>query len=162
MIDAKYDHVLVPFARLMAKELHANAAKGDRPGWLAMTPAIAMLELYYHVAKLQKAVKDGDMAGAREYAADVGNMSMMVLDVCGGLVTLPGDPNAPAIPGIKAMVDRFLSWRLPAGFAPDAGVSFQPPVHPHAWPVGTNLLTADQAEQMVRHMLGLDVQQEGA
>ncbi|WP_404633963.1 hypothetical protein [Dyella ginsengisoli] len=158
MIDAKYDHVLVPFARLMAKELHANADKGDRPGWLSMTPSMAMLELYYHVAKLQKAVKDGDMAGVREYAADVGNMSMMVLDVCGGLVTFSGDPNAPAIAGIKTMVDRFLSWRRPDAFRPDAGVSFTRPDNPAWWPVGTNLLDADQAEQMVRYMLGADAE----
>lgn len=84
-IDGKYDHVLYPFARLMAKELHANAGKGDRPGWLTMTPAIGMLEIYYHAAKLQKAVKTGNAEGIREYAADVANMAMMLLDVCGGL-----------------------------------------------------------------------------
>lgn len=84
-IDAKYDDVLLPFARLMAKELHANAGKGDRPGWLMMTPAIGMLEIYYHAAKLQKAIKDGNGEGIREYAADVANMAMMLLDVCGGL-----------------------------------------------------------------------------
>lgn len=85
VIDAKYDNVLVPFARLMAKELHANAGKGDRPGWLSMTPAVGMLEIYYHAAKLQKSMKDSNGDGIREYAADVANMAMMLLDVCGGL-----------------------------------------------------------------------------
>lgn len=53
---------------------------------------------------------------------------------------------------IKHMVDRFLSWKLPDNFSPDAGVSFDPPV---AWPwtTGTNLLDATQAEVMVRHMV---------
>jgi hypothetical protein len=85
VIDGKYDNVLVPFARLMAKELHANAGKGDRPGWLSMTPATGMLEIYYHTAKLQKAVKGGNCDGIREFAADVANMAMMLLDACGGL-----------------------------------------------------------------------------
>jgi hypothetical protein len=59
---------------------------------------------------------------------------------------------------IKHMVNRFLSWRLPEPFHPDAGVSFKPsfpdePMRSRHWPVGTNLFNADQAEAMVRHML---------
>lgn len=63
---------------------------------------------------------------------------------------------------IKRMVDRFLMWRLPDDFAPDAGISFDPISNkgtPHEYrhvPVGTNLLTAIQAEQMVRHMLDIE------
>lgn len=65
---------------------------------------------------------------------------------------------------IKHMVDRFLGWRLPRDFTPDCGISFKPefnveynasrgqPPERHA-PVGTNLLTAEQATAMVRHML---------
>ena len=59
---------------------------------------------------------------------------------------------------IKGMVDRFLSWQLPKDFGPDCGIEFTPPQEgspDNFWPVGTNLLTAEQAEQMVRHMLGL-------
>lgn len=56
---------------------------------------------------------------------------------------------------IKQMVNRFLGWKLPPDFAPDAGVSFKPPINADWWPVGTNLLNAEQAESMVRHMLGL-------
>ena len=54
------------------------------------------------------------------------------------------------------MVSRFLFWQLPLDFDPDCGVSFEKPVHPASWPVGTNLFTATQARAMVRHMLGLD------
>jgi len=100
-IDQKYDDVLLPFARLMAKELHANAGKGDRPGWLQMSAATAMLEIYHHAAKLQKAVKDGAGDAIGEYAADVANLAMMLLDVCGGLevgeatsVSAPSDADA--------------------------------------------------------------------
>lgn len=59
----------------------------------------------------------------------------------------------------KEMIDRFLSWRLPYDFAPDGGVSFEPLTHPEwpkgfGWPVGTNLLTHEQAKQMLVHVLG--------
>lgn len=60
---------------------------------------------------------------------------------------------------IKQMVDRFLAWRLPVGFNPDNGISFEPIAGkdgPHPFcrePSGTNLLDAAQAEAMVRHML---------
>lgn len=58
---------------------------------------------------------------------------------------------------IKHMVNRFLMWRLPEPFRPDAGISFTPPPRPEWWPIGTNLFDANQAEAMVRHMVdGLD------
>lgn len=57
---------------------------------------------------------------------------------------------------IKYMTDRFLAWRLPKDFRPDAGISFtRPNYHPSvdATPCGTNLFDAGQAEQMVRNMI---------
>ena len=60
---------------------------------------------------------------------------------------------------IDYMVDRFLAWKLPPGFNPDGGISFDPisnrgnQYEARREPVGTNLLTADQAEAMVRHMI---------
>lgn len=81
----KYDEVLLPFFRFMESELHANCGKGDRPGWLTMTREQGLLEIYYHVSKLQKAVRDNDAARIRENTADVANMAMMLLDVCGGI-----------------------------------------------------------------------------
>jgi hypothetical protein len=95
-LHGKYGEVLAPFVALMEAELHANAGKGDRPGWLSMTPAVGMLEIYYHTSKLQKAVKDGDIDRIREHAADVANMSMMMLDICGGL--LPPNTNSGTDP----------------------------------------------------------------
>jgi hypothetical protein len=50
---------------------------------------------------------------------------------------------------VKHMVDRFLGWRLPENFQPDAGISFKPGYSP----TGTNLLNSLQAEEMVRHMI---------
>jgi len=60
------------------------------------------------------------------------------------------------VPDVEDMVNRFLGWRLPDDFAPDAGISFDPgptQLLPHCWPTGTCLFTAAQAEQMIRHML---------
>lgn len=60
---------------------------------------------------------------------------------------------------IRHMVDRFLSWRLPENFSPDAGISFKPsfnedtPYPMKHEPVGTNLFDASQAEAMVRSMV---------
>jgi hypothetical protein len=60
---------------------------------------------------------------------------------------------------IKHMVDRFLSWKLPATFNPDGGIAFEPigsKGTQHEFkrePVGTNLLDATQAAEMVRHMV---------
>jgi len=59
---------------------------------------------------------------------------------------------------IKHMVDRFLRWRLPDDFCPDAGISFEPDYNEHTAhpmkhePTGTNLFDATQAEAMVRYM----------
>ncbi len=65
---------------------------------------------------------------------------------------------------IKHMVNRFLGWRLPESFQPDAGITFKPeynveynasrgvPPARHQ-PSGTNLFDATQAEAMVRYMI---------
>lgn len=60
-------------------------------------------------------------------------------------------------PDVTEMVNRFLSWKLPRDFAPDCHISFKMPdpiLNPNpTWPVGTNLLTADQARQMFEYAL---------
>lgn len=59
---------------------------------------------------------------------------------------------------IKHMVDRFLMWKLPEGFNPDGGISFENTTYRQQnRPVGTNLFSATEAEAMVRHMIeGVD------
>lgn len=60
---------------------------------------------------------------------------------------------------IKYMVDRFLCWKLPANFNPDAGISFKAAFNEHtAYPMkhepsGTNLFDATQTDAMVRYMI---------
>lgn len=60
-------------------------------------------------------------------------------------------------PNINNLVDRFLAWPLPKDFGPDGGISFknEPDARGYApsWPVGTNLFTAEQARQMLEHIL---------
>lgn len=60
---------------------------------------------------------------------------------------------------IKHMVNRFLSWKLPENFSPDAGISFKAAFNEHTahpskhQPSGTNLFDATQADAMVRYMI---------
>lgn len=57
-----------------------------------------------------------------------------------------------AVGGVNdAMVGRFLGWKLPKDFAPDAGISFNEGAW---WPSGTNLLHAGQAKEMLEHVVG--------
>lgn len=54
------------------------------------------------------------------------------------------------------MVNRFLCWRLPATFSPDGGVTFDKKdrdPNSHWWPVGTNILNAEEARAMLNHVL---------
>lgn len=59
---------------------------------------------------------------------------------------------------IKQMAERFLQWKLPEDFSPDGGISFKREFNEHTdhpmnhEPTGTNLLTAAQAQAMVRFM----------
>lgn len=75
------------------------------------------------------------------------------------LAAIPCAQPAPSVPDdmIEQAVTRFLSWKLPKDFHPDGGVVFIPTKgrgydSPH-WPCGTNLLNAQQARDMLRHVL---------
>jgi hypothetical protein len=59
---------------------------------------------------------------------------------------------------IKTMVDRFLGWPIPRTFSPDCGISFDGRKDDEwnknkPWPVGTNLLNAEEARAMFEHVL---------
>jgi hypothetical protein len=110
----KYDDVLVPFLTLMRRELHANCGKGDRPGWLAMSANEGLLEVYYHLSKLQKAVKHNDGPAIQEFSADVANMAMMVLDICGGLAWVDAVA-APASPANDDQINVALNAPVACG-----------------------------------------------
>lgn len=60
---------------------------------------------------------------------------------------------------IKQMAERFLTWKLPVDFNPDAGIAFEPVANKGTayeyrhQPSGTNLFSYTQALEMVRHMV---------
>ena len=60
---------------------------------------------------------------------------------------------------IKYMASRFLGWKLPNNFTPDAGISFKAeynentPYPARHEPTGTNLLDYNQALEMVQYMV---------
>lgn len=60
---------------------------------------------------------------------------------------------------VKHMVERFLGWKIPEHFNPDAGISFKREFNEHTAhpmkhePTGTNLFDYNQATEMACHML---------
>lgn len=93
------------FVTLMANELAANAAKGNRPAWLQMDRKQAIAEIHWHLSKLAVAAKLNDEGAnwndpfepqgsddqradkVRELGADVANCALMAVDVMGLLGT---------------------------------------------------------------------------
>lgn len=72
----------------------------------------------------------------------------------------PTTPMEPAATPVvtEEMLNRFLGWRLPEGFCPDCGISFDGRKDDQwnknkTWPTGTNLLSSDQARQMLEYVL---------
>lgn len=80
------------------------------------------------------------------------------------LIRAKSEPD-PKEEAVKQMAQRFLAWKLPENFHPDAGISYQRPNYApqiDATPHGTNLLNAEQAEAMVRHLIdGLELVRKG-
>lgn len=62
-----------------------------------------------------------------------------------------------AMPPIQDLANRFLGWKLPQTFGPDCFITFEREKAKanQSWPVGTNLLSADEARQMLEHVLGV-------
>jgi hypothetical protein len=60
---------------------------------------------------------------------------------------------------INHMVSRFLMWKLPENFTPDAGISFKADFNEGTdWPMkhepsGTNLFDVGQADAMIRYLV---------
>lgn len=78
------------------------------------------------------------------------------------------DPQPVAMPSVNAMVSRFLGWKLPTDFAPDAGITFKPNANEDSpielqykhEPTGTNLFHAEQVEAMLRYVIGCPMRNE--
>lgn len=96
---------------------------------------------------------DGTMIGATTLRWDVAPSNVVQRP----LYLAP--PPAAQVPDVAEMVNRFLGWKLPQDFYPDAGIAFDANLHdrwggyPKSWPVGTNLLNANQAKAMIEYLL---------
>lgn len=63
---------------------------------------------------------------------------------------------------MRAMVSRFLGWPLPQTFSPDCYISFdRERANAVSWPIGTNLFTATEAQQMLEHVLAKPADEGG-
>lgn len=65
------------FAKLMKRELDANAHKGDWNTWVP-TLKEAFNELDHHLYKLREAARNHEWAATSEHCADVGNIVMKI------------------------------------------------------------------------------------
>ncbi|MCK5605300.1 hypothetical protein KAR91_25635 [Candidatus Pacearchaeota archaeon] len=70
------------YLSMMEKELSVNSGKGK---WDKLHPLYLCAELHYHASKLYKACDENDIKSIAEYAADCGNLSMMIADVTNSL-----------------------------------------------------------------------------
>lgn len=93
---------------------------------------------------VRKAIDDADLRCAENNA---------MLDAL--LEPVQGKPE----PNVGEMVNRFLGWKLPKDFQPDAGITFKAEYNEGTqWPgrhepIGTNLLNAEQAKAMFEFCL---------
>lgn len=79
---------VIAFAHLMQHKLNMNAHRDSsgKRGWKSCSPQFLMDKLYEEVLELTIAIHEGDSAKSiRQEAADVGNIAMMLADVCGAL-----------------------------------------------------------------------------
>lgn len=86
------------FAQAMEANLRKHDADRGRRGWAGDKPGPLLMRVYDEIDELaQEALKPTfDVAKVLSEAADVGAMSMMVADVCGGLNATPAPaPTAP-------------------------------------------------------------------
>ncbi|HEY1011160.1 MAG TPA: hypothetical protein VGE07_00550 [Herpetosiphonaceae bacterium] len=96
--DSETQHILFAFAHAMGYELMANRDKGD---W-RVHELDGLIgpdgELAQHVAKLERAIADGNQPRVREHAVDVANIALMAMRAAGRRAMVPaaaaGDPLA--------------------------------------------------------------------
>lgn len=99
--------------------------------------------------QIEKEIKEKGLTAPRITPADI------EAAIDGEYYFTAGDAVSPEV--TDEMVGRFLGWKLPKEFHPDAGISFSPPSIPEWWPTGTNLFHAAQAKEMLLHAVGAPV-----
>jgi hypothetical protein len=112
-----------------------------------------------HPAPSEPPPQIGDSLRKIAVAVGLEPVALNMEAVAARVLKLSDDAKGTDVTNLDAMVARFLQWRLPENFAPDCGISFARthkgldgnPV-PYE-PVGTNLLTYEQAKEMLLHVL---------
>lgn len=98
---------------------------------------------------IEKEIQDKGLTAPRVTPADV------EMNIIGEYYCIAGEKFGAVT---DEMVNRFLGWKLPQHFYPDNHISFdreKASQLPHSWPLGTNLLTAEQARSMLEHVIGV-------
>lgn len=116
-------------------------------------------ELGRFTAQVKPKIPSGETMGVQVITAGEGTWNkghFCKYCVIDAINQLDDRPQAAPAPDVRRMVDRFLMWKLPPTFGPDCFVSFdrEKAKANHSWPVGTNILTADEARAMLEHVLG--------
>lgn len=99
----------------------------------------------------QELIEKDDRTSPAEYPE-------MALITYGEVIQICKRAEQQGVPALDTVVDRFLAWPLPETFNPDGGISFEPLGNkgtPHEYrrvPTGTNLLTGEEAKQMVEYL----------
>ena len=136
-----------------------------RPLWLARFNDDGTMQSFDYNGSWERESESWEMPGVYYFwASENGNVeepshwAYQPDEFC-ALISAPSEPSAPRVPDdmIEQAVTRFLSWKLPKDFRPDGGMVFIPTKgrgydSPY-WPCGTNLLNAQQARNMLRHVL---------
>lgn len=117
-----------------------------------MTPTdkAAIEGLIELASKLEKQLDDGDGA----YPDDYHEVCHKAFDALPALQRLlSGETREAVAPNerLKALVDKFLAWPLPESVCPDLCTNQTKDTYP-GQRVGTNLLTAAEAEEMIKYL----------
>jgi len=114
---------VIAFAHLMQHKLKMNAHRDSsgKRGWKSCSPQFLMDKLYEEVLELTIAIHEGDSAKSiRQEAADVGNIAMMLADVCGAL-SQPAPAPEQLIELLSENLDTLSEEELLAECAEDFG-----------------------------------------
>jgi hypothetical protein len=113
--------------------------KGHDAGWAA---AMAHMAAHQSLPTTERTTMSNDIQPQQATCAGESPAPQHVENATMGVVT-------------DAMVSRFLGWRLPDSFSPDCFISFnrERARETGSWPIGTNLLDAQQARAMLEFVL---------
>ncbi len=114
-------------------------------------------------------MNSADVLTAILHARENGDDPLLILAEDSPLMDAAREALKPKAPyqshALDEAVSKFLCWRLPRDFHPDGGISLTYPPESadgHWWPTGTNLFTAEQARNMLEHVVGERIAEQDA